>query len=120
MCCGDWSRVVTSGALSFGSTVGVFLDPPYLGDVRTADLYAVDDHSIANEVREWCLANGDNPRFRIILAGYLPEHDHLIPTRGRERNGRRVRRTPPRPARHVETATMTTATWVFQGCRRTA
>ena len=79
VCCGDWSRVVTSGALSFGSTVGVFLDPPYLGDVRTADLYAVDDHSIANEVREWCLANGDNPRFRIILAGYLPEHDHLIP-----------------------------------------
>jgi hypothetical protein len=79
VCCGDWSRVVTSGALSFGSTVGVFLDPPYLGDVRTADLYAVDDHSIANEVREWCLANGDNPRFRIVLAGYLPEHDHLIP-----------------------------------------
>jgi len=79
VCCGDWSRVVTNGALSFGSTVGVFLDPPYLGDVRTADLYAVDDHHIAHEVRDWCLANGDNPRYRIVLAGYTAEHDDLMP-----------------------------------------
>jgi site-specific DNA-adenine methylase len=79
VCCGDWTRVVTNGALSFGATVGVFLDPPYLGDVRTADLYAVDDHTIANQVREWCLTNGDNPRYRIVLAGYNDEHDHLMP-----------------------------------------
>jgi hypothetical protein len=79
VCCGDWSRVVTRGALSYGSRVGVFLDPPYLGDVRTADLYSVDDHLIANEVREWALANGDDPRLRIVLAGYVTEHDHLIP-----------------------------------------
>jgi DNA adenine methylase len=78
VCCGDWTRVVTRGALSYGATVGVFLDPPYLGDVRTADLYIVDDHDIANDVRQWCLANGDNPRYRIVLAGYLTEHDHLI------------------------------------------
>ena len=79
VCCGDWTRVVTSGALNYGSTVGVFLDPPYLGDVRTADLYAVDDHTISHAVRDWCLANGDNPRYRIVLAGYGDEHDHLIP-----------------------------------------
>ncbi len=79
VCSGDWSRVVTPGALSYGPTVGVFLDPPYLGDVRTSDLYAVDDHHIANDVREWCLANGDNPRYRIVLAGYTTEHDDLIP-----------------------------------------
>ena len=79
VCCGDWSRVVTNGALSFGATVGVFLDPPYLGDVRTADLYAVDDHHIAHAVRDWCLANGDNPRYRIVLAGYTTEHDDLMP-----------------------------------------
>ena len=79
VCCGDWSRVVTNGALSFGAQVGVFLDPPYLGDVRTADLYAVDDHHIAHEVRQWCLDNGDNPRYRIVLAGYTTEHDHLMP-----------------------------------------
>lgn len=79
VCCGDWSRVVTDGALTHGSTVGVFLDPPYLGDVRYADLYSVDDHTISHAVREWCLANGDNPRYRIVLAGYATEHDHLIP-----------------------------------------
>ena len=79
VCCGDWSRVVTRGALNYGASVGVFVDPPYLGDVRTADLYLVDDHSIAHEVREWCLANGDDPRLRIVLAGYSDEHDHLIP-----------------------------------------
>lgn len=79
VCNGDWSRVCTRGAMNYGRTVGIFLDPPYLGDVRTADLYAVDDHTIANEVRDWCLANGDDPRLRIVLAGYDNEHDHLIP-----------------------------------------
>jgi len=79
VCTGDWSRVVTAGALSFGSKVGVFLDPPYLGEVRTSDLYASDDHQIANEVRDWCIENGENPRYRIVMAGYSSEHDHLFP-----------------------------------------
>jgi hypothetical protein len=79
VCCGDWSRVVTTGALTYGATVGVFLDPPYLGDVRDKNIYAVDDHIIAHDVREWAVANGDNPRLRIVLAGYVPEHDHLVP-----------------------------------------
>ena len=79
VCCGDWSRVVTGGALSYGGTVGVFLDPPYLGDVRTSDLYRVDDHWIANAVREWALANGDDKRLRIVLAGYEPEHEAHMP-----------------------------------------
>jgi site-specific DNA-adenine methylase len=79
VCCGDWSRVVTTGALNHGATVGVFLDPPYLGDVRTADLYAVDDHTISHAARQWCLDNGDDPRLRIVLAGYVDEHDHLMP-----------------------------------------
>ena len=74
VCCGDWRRVVTPGALAHGATVGVFLDPPY-SDVRTADLYAVDDLSIAHEVAEWCRQNQDNPRYRIVLAGYEGEHD---------------------------------------------
>lgn len=79
VCCGDWSRVVTDGAMSYGASVGVFLDPPYLGEVRTADLYSVDDHSIANAVREWALAHGDDPRFRIVLAGYDAEHAEHMP-----------------------------------------
>ena len=79
VCCGDWSRVVTDGALSYGSTVGVFLDPPYLGVVRCKNLYAVEDYIISNEVREWAVANGDNPRYRIVLAGYWQEHEGMIP-----------------------------------------
>jgi hypothetical protein len=77
--CGDWARVCTNGALHYGKTKGVFLDPPYLGEVRCKDLYRVDDHSIANEVREWCLANGDRSNYRIVLAGYKQEHDELMP-----------------------------------------
>lgn len=81
VCAGDWSRVVTNGALSYPrqGPIGVFLDPPYLGEVRTADLYSVDDHHISHAVREWCLEKGDDPRLRICLAGYTDEHDHLMP-----------------------------------------
>ena len=79
VCCGDWSRVVTNGAMSYGATVGVFLDPPYSGDVRANDLYRVDNHDIANEVREWAIANGDDKRLRIVLAGYEDEHAGQMP-----------------------------------------
>lgn len=80
VCCGDWSRAVTRGALNYGATVGVFLDPPYSNAAdRVADLYTVDDLNIAHDVREWCIANGDNPRYRIVLAGYEDEHAALMP-----------------------------------------
>ena len=79
VCCGDWTRVVTTGALSFGDTIGVFLDPPYLGDVRAKDLYRVDNYEISNQVRDWAIANGNNPRYRIVLAGYEAEHASQMP-----------------------------------------
>ena len=115
VCCGDWSRVVTNGALSYGATVGVFLDPPYLGDVRTADLYSTDDHTIAHEVRDWCLANGDNPRDRIVLAGYSDEHDHLMPDTWRRHawsgsGGYAGTDTPGSRSRHRETL------WISPHC----
>jgi hypothetical protein len=79
--CGDWSRVVTGGALNYGDSVGVFLDPPYSNAAgRTADLYAVDDLDVAHAVREWAIANGDNPRYRIVLAGYEDEHAAHMPS----------------------------------------
>lgn len=76
VCCGDWSRVVTRGATSYPrrGPVGVLLDPPYSGAVRTRNLYAEDDHDVSADVREWCIANGDDPRLRIVLAGYDNEH----------------------------------------------
>jgi hypothetical protein len=79
VCCGDWARICTDGAMAFGDTVGVFLDPPYLGNVRTRDLYRIDDHSISVAVRDWALAHGDDKRLRIVLAGYFEEHAAAMP-----------------------------------------
>ncbi len=77
VCCGDWQRVVTSGALSHGREVGVFLDPPYDVNERDPGCYNSDAEygHVSAAVREWCLENGDNPRYRIVLAGYDGEHD---------------------------------------------
>ena len=76
VCCGDWQRVVTPGALAHGATVGIFLDPPYDIDLRE-EVYNTDaEHGdVSTAVREWAIANGDNPRYRIVLAGYEGEHD---------------------------------------------
>ena len=73
VCCGDWSRVCTdTPTVNMGETA-VFLDPPYADTAkRTSDLYAIDSESVAHEVREWAIANGE--RMRICLAGYEGEH----------------------------------------------
>lgn len=85
VCCGDWSRIVTNGALSYGATVGIFLDPPYSDAAKRTDkLYAVDDLNVAHDVRAWCIANGDNPRYRIVLAGYEDEHGAHMPATWRK------------------------------------
>lgn len=79
VCCGDWSRVVTRGALDFGRSVGIFLDPPYDTSLRDNRIYNTDKEygSISSKVRQWCIENQDNPRYRIVLAGYENEHELL-------------------------------------------
>ncbi len=73
VCCGDWSRVCgPTPTVKLGVT-GVFLDPPYL-DGRTDALYSSDSLTVAHEVREWAIAQGDDPRIRIALCGYEGEH----------------------------------------------
>ncbi len=79
VCCGDWSRVVTTGALAFGGTVGIFLDPPYDLEIRNKGCYNEDSAGLAVAVREWAIANGGNPRYRIVLAGYEAEHALAMP-----------------------------------------
>ena len=74
--CGDWSRIVGPSVLRAGGGVcGVFLDPPYAITER-AEVYSYESDA-ARECLEWCLANGDNPELRIVLAGYDGEHDTL-------------------------------------------
>lgn len=86
---GDWKRACTGGALLSlsvrqGGTAGVFLDPPYLDEVRTAGIYAEDHGTIAHDVREWAREWGKHPSVRIVLAGFDTEHEAL------EREGWRV------------------------------
>lgn len=78
---GDWKRVCTSGAAkilevrSGKGVAGFFLDPPYADTAGRDDgLYAVEDLTVAHAVREWCLNNGDDPDYRIVLAGFEGEH----------------------------------------------
>ena len=55
---------------------GVLLDPPYADTAdRDASLYREDSLSVAHDVREWAIENGDNPMMRIALCGYEGEHD---------------------------------------------
>jgi len=74
VCCGDWSRVCGPTPTVKLGTTGVFLDPPYL-DGRTDALYSTDSLTVAHEVREWAIAQGDDPLIRIALCGYEGEHD---------------------------------------------
>jgi hypothetical protein len=82
---GDWTRVVTAGAAHTISVrqghgpAGIFVDPPYDSAERSSGLYSGgnDSGAVAADVRNWCIANGDNPRNRIVLAGYDTEHSEL-------------------------------------------
>lgn len=77
--CGDWGRVCGGDWQDNMGPVGIFFDPPY-SDVagRDPDLYAEESQSVAHDVREWCLARGDRPSYRIVLAGYYEEHESLL------------------------------------------
>lgn len=74
---GDWSRVCGPSVTFEHGMTGVFLDPPYDGNERASDLYTVDNHTVAHDVRAWCLENGSNPLLRIALCGYDTEHGEL-------------------------------------------
>ncbi len=78
VCSGDWSRIMGESVTIDRGLTGVFLDPPYSNDAnRQSDLYTQDSLSVAHDVREWCIANGDNPLYRIVLCGYQGEHEAL-------------------------------------------
>ena len=75
VCCGDWSRVMGETPTEVFAPAAVFLDPPYADTAkRSSNLYRVDCESVAHAVREWAIANGNNPNLRICLAGYDGEH----------------------------------------------
>ena len=80
---GDWKRATTGGATKTigvrmgGGHCGIFLDPPYSTAAERAAVYSHEDFDVANDVREWCAKHGDDPKLRIVLAGYDVEHTDL-------------------------------------------
>lgn len=76
VCCGDWQRVMGPSVTEKIGVTAILLDPPYADTAkRDGDLYNEDDLQVAHRVREWALANGDNPMLRIALCGYAGEHE---------------------------------------------
>jgi hypothetical protein len=76
VCSGDWSRICGPSVTFKQGLTGVFLDPPYADTAeRTSDLYREDSEDVAHAVRDWAVANGDNPLLRIALCGYEGEHE---------------------------------------------
>ncbi len=71
VCCGDWTRVRTDSVTTTHGITGIVLDPPYSDAAnRVKNLYANDSGSVAHEVREWAISNGDDPMKRIAYCGY--------------------------------------------------
>jgi hypothetical protein len=70
VCSGDWSRITGPSVTTGNGLTGVFLDPPYAHDQRDPTLYALEDGSLAAQVRAWAITNGDNPLLRIAYCGY--------------------------------------------------
>jgi site-specific DNA-adenine methylase len=75
--CGDWSRVVKDSVTTRHGLTGVFLDPPYTKGAMDYGAGGMGQ-GIADDVRAWCAANGDNKLLRIVLCGHAGEHDALI------------------------------------------
>ena len=79
VCCGDWTRVLGRSTLGIDTAhgmtpCGVVLDPPYAHELRDKRLYREDAAGVSDAVREWALANGNNPALRIALCGQVGEH----------------------------------------------
>ena len=76
---GGWERVVTESVTTRHGLTAVFLDPPYGDEVEQTRVYATDSGTVSDDVRAWCLENGNNKLLRIALCGYEGEgHDALL------------------------------------------
>ena len=72
--CGDWSRLTSFAVTTSIGLTGVFLDPPYTHNLRD-DVYSVDTLNVSQDVAEWAISVGGDPKMRIVLCGYEGEHD---------------------------------------------
>jgi hypothetical protein len=79
VCNGGWERVVSESVTVRHGLTAVFLDPPYGDEVEQTRVYASDSGTVSDDVRAWCIENGNNKLLRIALCGYEGEgHDALL------------------------------------------
>ena len=74
--CGGFERVLSRSATHPSAPVAaVFLDPPYAAAGQGgAELYSAGGGDGSARACAWALAHGDDPAYRIVLAGYAGEH----------------------------------------------
>lgn len=75
--CSDWTTVLSPAVTTQIGLTAVFLDPPYeKGDMS----YGAGGmgQGIAKAVQAWCIENGNNPLFKLVLCGRCDEHDVLL------------------------------------------
>lgn len=73
VCCGDWRRILTPNVTS--QLCGIMLDPPYTKEVRGMGIYGPSDSpTVAKDVVQWAIENGDRPNLRIAVCGIQGEH----------------------------------------------
>lgn len=79
VCCGDFERVLGGSVTHPNARVAaVFLDPPYSAEGQMgSDLYAVGGDDVSARARHWAIEHGNDPAYRIALAGYGDEHEML-------------------------------------------
>lgn len=75
--CGDWSRVCGGKWQDCMGPCGIFFDPPY-GDPDRSSVYKDDSFTVSHDVEKWCLERGNNPRYKIVVAGYNTEYTALV------------------------------------------
>ena len=73
VCCGDWTRVLGPSVTEKNGITAIFLDPPYSHAERDSGMYSCET-DCSGAVRDWAIANGDNPMLRVCLCGYSGEH----------------------------------------------
>ena len=76
---GGWERCLSESVTTRHGMTGVFLDPPYGDEIEQTRVYATDSGTVSDDVRAWCIENGNNRLLRIALCGYEGEgHDALL------------------------------------------
>lgn len=74
VCCGDWSKLVVPSVtygnkgLTQADITAILLDPPY--ELAGRSKVYKEESNIFQDVCQWAIDNGDNPRLRIAVCGY--------------------------------------------------